>query len=270
MEIDRTTVAKTTCCFEKIPESAQPKITSEKSELFRLLFNHVIKYLVRKHFHKVRIKNRSNFELRNKNYANLFYGVHQSWWDGQIAYYLCDMILKTNIYMMIEELYRFPLLSKMGGFSVEKNSPQQSVKSLNYAAHLLKNPKNSVWLFPQGKVLPPDFNPIKFESGLTYIASKVEKINLIPISARYVFVREERPEVFLEVGEPKIIESKIKDKKIFLEYLEKDFQEMVNRQKKEISSGFYSNYEIIMQNKLALYKRLEPYFKFFVYDKRYL
>ena len=127
-----------------------------------------------------------------------------------------------------------------------------------------------IWIFPQGKVMPPDFRPIKFESGLSYITSKVKGVNLIPVSLRYTFLRDVKPEIFAEIGEPIEIKNGVTNKKEFTRFLEEDLTNIADAQINKITQGDLNGYEYIYQSKLPIFKRLEPFLKYIFFDKRFL
>ena len=106
---------------------------------------------------------------------------------------------------MVEELKRFPLLRRAGAFSVNKKSAQASMEAIKYAVNVLGDLGNNLYLFPQGIIKPPNARPIEFRSGLAYIAEKAAqkygKVALMPIAVNYFFLRDNRPEVLVEMGE---------------------------------------------------------------------
>lgn len=270
MKVNKTTVVNTTENFKKSNLQDMPMITADKGGFVAKLVEKWVYWLIEHTFSSVRIKNKQNFNLGNPNYANLLYGNHSCFHDGQVAYYLCRKAFNANFYLMIQELYKLPILKKIGGFSVEKESPVESLKSINYASNLLKDCNNMVWIFPQGRVMPPDYRPVKFESGLSYICNKVGGINLIPVTVKYTYVRDVRPEIFAEIGEPIIIQNGVTNKKEFTHFLEEDFTSLAESQIEKISQGEIEDYEFIYKNKEPIFKRLEPFLKYFLYDKRYL
>ena len=241
-----------------------PFIKSEFNPFWMNVFYYVFLNMAKKSFYSMRIKNAINFEKRDKSRSSIFFATHCSWWDGPIAYLLCRGVLKTNMRMMIHELYRFPLLSKIGAFSVEKDSPQASVKSLNYCVKFLQDPQSSLWIFPQGFVMPPDYRPLTFASGLSYLCKKVEKVNLIPIAHRYNFLREDRPEILIEVGKPILIESNSLTKKEITAYLEDNFTNFLDNQRWDVSLGNLENYEFFFKSRLCMAKIIENHFTSFV------
>ena len=221
--------------------------------------------MVENHFHALRIKNKENCDLRNKNYANIIYASHSNWWDGQIGYNLCRRVFNVKIRMMIEELNRFPILSKAGAFSINKQSAQESMKALRYAVDMLQDPEIGLWIFPQGIIRPPNFRPIEFQTGMTYIAQNCVKkyggINLIPIALNYAFLRESIPEVFVEVGEPYVLEDTQISRKDLTEKMQREFTMLCDRQMADIYSGNISDYDIVFKAKLPWWKRFEHHIK---------
>lgn len=243
---------------------AEPDIQVNFQKFWLSVFDIAFTYMVRKAFFSVRIKNAENFELRDKTKGTIFFASHCCWWDGFIAYLLCRKIFKTKMRMMIEELYRFPLLSRIGGFSVEKDSPQSAIKALNYCSDFLKKSDESLWIYPQGSVMPPDYRPINFASGLAYICSKLDGINIIPIIHRYNFLREDRPEVFIEIAKPIILSEKYKNRKELTTKLENEFTNYLDEQKIDISTGNLENYETFIKTRLCITKLIEKHFTWFV------
>lgn len=257
---------KTMEIFDKNDNLADgPSIRTEIDFFWNRVFNFAFTNMLRKAFYSVRIKNAQNYELRNPEFGNIIYANHCCWWDGMIGHLLCNRVFKTKLHMMIEQLYRFPLLAKTGAFSVDKNSPQSAIKALNYSVEILKNPANSLYIFPQGKVMPQDFRPIKFANGISYICKKLGQVNLIPITNRYTFLREDRPESLIEVGKPIIIsDGKNIDKKLFTEELEKSFEENLDKQRLEIAMENLDGYDYILKSRLCVAKLIEKNFTSFV------
>jgi 1-acyl-sn-glycerol-3-phosphate acyltransferase len=270
MKVNKTTVSSATENLENSKSEDEPLIPANKDRFWAKILDLWIYWLVEHNFSSIRIKNKENYNLANPNYAKLLYAPHCCFHDGQVAYYICKNVFNANFYMMIQDLYKLPILSKIGGFSVEKDSPIAALKSINYASNLLADKETMLWIFPQGRVMPPDYRPIKFESGLTYISNKVAGINLIPISIKYAFVRDHKPDIFADIGEPIIIENGVSNKKEFTKFLEEDLTNLSDAQTEKISQGDLDEYEVIYKNKEPLFRRLEPYLKNIVFDKRYL
>ena len=123
---------------------------------------------------------------------------HFTWWDGFIQILLNNKFFKRRFhFMMLEkELRKAMLLTKIGGFSVEK-AKRSSLESLRYASELLEKPENMLLFFPQGKIESIYTENFKFEKGLlNYLMKRqnnefqlVFNINLIDYS------NNRRPEI---------------------------------------------------------------------------
>lgn len=224
--------------------------------------------MIQNRFYSLRIKNKENYNKRDDRFANIIYAPHSNWWDGIVGYNVSNRIFKTKLIMMIEELNRFPLLAKVGAFPVNKKSAQSAMKALKYASDELANdPVKSLWLFPQGIIRPPHYRPIIFQSGITYIAQSCIKksggINLIPVCVNYFFLREDKPEVVVDVQDPMTITdfSVVKDRKLFTDNLAKDFQCKMEAQYQDITAGKLDGYEYLFRQKLPWYKKIEKRLK---------
>lgn len=212
-------------------------------------------------FYALRVKDAHNFEKRNKDYSTIFYASHTNWWDGATGYNLCRRVFNVRMRIMVEELNRFPILCRAGAFSVNKQSAQTAMESLKYSVDILKDPEMSLWIFPQGIIKPPDYRPIEFESGLAYIAKKLGRVNLIPVSTRFTFLRENRPEALVEVGEPIFFDNWDMSRQELSDMLALQYTKMQDAQASKISNGDVEGYEYVFREKLPWYKKLEKHLK---------
>lgn len=215
-------------------------------------------------FFALRYKGEEKFFERDAEIPSIAFATHTNWWDGILAYNLVTRIFEKQIRLMIEELNRFPILRKAGAFSVNKKSPQASMTALKYAVDTIGDLGNVLYIFPQGIIKPPNFRPIEFQTGLAYIAQKaVEKygkVNLIPIGVNYCFLRADKPEILVEVGEIITLDSKI-DRKEYTDYLAKTLENLCDKQTTEISEGNLIGYKTLFQQKLKWYRKLEQRLK---------
>src|SRR5688572_14752991 len=115
--------------------------------------------------------------------------------------------------MDIEQMRKYRFFKYVGVFSVNRDDAREGVESLNYAAELLKDTKKYLWIFPEGVMNVQDHEPLKFYSGITHLAQKTGNVNLVPVSLRYEFIMEQRPEVFIKIGTPDIVKDNITDTK---------------------------------------------------------
>lgn len=218
-------------------------------------------------FFALRYKGFENYEKLNKDYPTIAYAPHTNWWDGIVGYNIVTRLFDKEIRLMVEELNRFPLLRRAGAFSVNKKSPQASMKALRYAADVIGDYENVVlYLFPEGIIKPPNYRPLEFQTGLAYIAQKAAKkygrVNLVPIAVNYFFLRADRPEVLAEIGEPIILTDKDNiDRKDYTVFLEHNLEKLCDNQNKNVSEGMLKGYETLFQQKLRWYRKIEQRLK---------
>ena len=166
---------------------------------------------------------------------------------------------------MVEELNRFPLLRRAGAFSVNKKSPQASMAALKYSVETIGDLNNFLYIFPQGIIMPPNYRPITFQTGLAYIAQnavkKYKKVNLVPVAVNYMFLRADRPEVLVEFHEPLVLQDDKINRKEYTHYLETVLTEACNSQFKELSEGHLDSYETLFQQPLRWYRKIEQRLK---------
>lgn len=216
-------------------------------------------------FYAFRYKGAEHFYNKDPKMPVIMFAPHSNWWDGIVGYHITHRIFKKEIRLMVEELNRFPLLRRSGAFSVNKKSPQASMDALKYSIEQVGDLNNILYLFPQGIIKPPNARPIEFRSGLAYIAEKAAKkygkVGLMPIAVNYFFLRDNRPEVMVEMGEIIELESTKIDRKEYSDYLAKTLEALCDKQMYDISRGHFAGYETLFQQKLKWYRRIEQRLK---------
>ena len=146
--------------------------------------------------------------MRDKNAEIPFivYSNHSSWWDGLVAFEIFRRA-KLDAFCLMEEkqLKKLFLFQRLGAFSIVRENGREAVKSINYAAELLKESGRTLLIFPQGEIVSNDARPIKFYNGLSRIIEKIGKVYAIPLAMRYEFLGEFKPQIFVNIGLPELI-----------------------------------------------------------------
>ena len=216
-------------------------------------------------FHAFYYKGAENFYKKEADCPVIMFAPHSNWWDGIVGYHITNRIFKKEIRLMVEELNRFPLLRRAGAFNVNKKSAQASMDAIKYSVDVLADLKSVLYLFPQGIIKPPNFRPIELQTGLAYIAEKAVnrygKVALMPIAVNYMFLRDNRPEVLVEMGELIRLEPGKIDRKEFTKHLGLTLQSLCDKQMYDISQGNFKGYETLFQQKLKWYRRIEQRLK---------
>ena len=216
-------------------------------------------------FYAFRYKGYEKFYNRDMDAPIILFAPHSNWWDGIVGYNICHRIFKKEIRLMVEELNRFPLLRRGGAYNVNKKSPQASMQAIKYTVDALGDRNNIIYNFPQGIIKPPNFRPIEFQTGLTYIAEKAAKrygkVYLMPVAVNYMFLRDNRPEVLVEFGDLIELNDDKPDRKKYTEFLAKTLEALCDKQFYDISQGHFKGYDTLFQRKLKWYRRIEQRLK---------
>ncbi len=223
--------------------------------------------MLQNRFYAFRYRGAENYFEGDRKVPTILFAPHSNWWDGIVFYNITHRIFHKEIRLMIEELNRFPLLSKGGAYSVNKKSAQSAMQALKYSVDLVGDLRNILCIFPQGIIRPPHYRPVEFQTGLAYIAQNAVKrygrVNLIPAAFDYVFFRDNRPEVVVDFG--KRIEFNKdnipSDRKELNHILEKALEQTCDEQMYEISHGDVSQYNILFKQHLKWYRRIEQRLK---------
>lgn len=160
-------------------------------------FNWYCRYALRKHFHRIHVEGELPTQITG---GRLYVVNHSNFWDG-IVLNLLLRPLGQPLYCMIEvtQVKKHPFFRRIGGFSINRSNPRDAVRSLEYAAKLIKSGA-AVVIFPQGKLEHADKRPLIFERGVAKLLEQAETATVIPISLLYEFGQEQRPEIPIRLG----------------------------------------------------------------------
>jgi chlorobactene lauroyltransferase len=181
-------------------------LEANKSVIFERLFSVYNRNLLKRRFHSFRISGLEFLLNKDAHIPLLIYCNHSSWWDGLVAFQISyETGLRSFVMMEEKQLRKLFLFRRLGAFSVVREKPREAFRSIEYSAGLLKkNSANSLWIFPQGEILPNDLRPLKIFKGLSKIVEKVGKCATVSLSMRYEFLGEFMPEIFVKISQPEI------------------------------------------------------------------
>lgn len=185
-----------------------PHFPARKSRLHEaLIYRLIARPALRRAFHRVAIAAPHGEDW--SGLPTIFYANHVSWWDGYMAFFLFDERWHTEGYLMMEEpqLRRYRFFQRCGCFSVDRHDGREAMRSVGYAANLLRSrPGRMVWIFPQGEIQPNDQRPLVTYTGAAHIARRAGRVRCVPVALRFEFFGEQRPEALIRLGAPHIIE----------------------------------------------------------------
>ncbi len=102
-------------------------------------------------------------------------------------------------------LARYRILTRLGIFPVELNSPRGAVQFLRAGESILAA-NGVLWITPQGRFADPRARPLTFKPGLSALAirtaTRLGDCTLLPLAIEYPFWDERLPECLLRLGAP--------------------------------------------------------------------
>lgn len=224
-------------------------IPAKKNTFIGSLFAFYHKRLIKKHFYAIHLAGEKNLASLDSSLPVIMYANHSNWWDGFIAYFLTNRYLQRDDYLMmdIKQMKNYSFFKHIGVFSVDREVPAEAVRSLNYAAELLKDTSRYLWIFPQGDMTPQDRRPLKFFSGITKIAEKAGRVSLVPVCFRYEYLMEQRPEVFISIGKPELFTGKTEND--LTEHLRSNMEAQLDKLRDDITAGDIKDFKTIFRGK---------------------
>lgn len=190
-------------------------LEANKNAVFEKIFSIYNRNLLKRRFEDLRVLGLEYFFNKDINIPLIIYCNHSSWWDGLVAFQI-SVRAALDSYLMMEEkqLRKYFLFRLLGAFSVVREKPREAYKSIAYASRLLTtNPRRTVWIFPQGEIMPNDRRPVTIFPGLAKIVEKTGKCRAAALAIRYEFFGEFKPQIFVRIEEPQIFRANEKYEK---------------------------------------------------------
>ncbi len=135
----------------------------------------------------------------------IFCSTHTGWWDGYMTFVCNKRVFQHDSYLMMEEsnLARYPFLTWVGVFGVDRAYPRKALATIEYITSILSRKRGaSLWMFPQGVITHPDSRPLKLYGGVANIVRRLERCAVLPVAMRYDFLMDQAPDAFIHIGAP--------------------------------------------------------------------
>ncbi len=225
-------------------------LTAIKSKSFERLFAIYNRNLFKRRFHSLRVGGFGELRKLTTLAPLVIFANHSAWWDGLVAFEISRRVQSDSFIMMEERhLKKLFLFRGLGAFSVVREKPREAIKSIDYAAELLRGSSNrTVWIFPQGEILPNERRPLRFYNGLAKLVEKVGAVRVLPVAMRYEFLDNFKPEIFVKIGKTEEFveaDKNFNSKKLTARFTD-NLTVLLNDLKSEIASGNLENYERVI------------------------
>lgn len=175
-------------------------IPADESPLFIKGFRIYTHLLFKRRFSKVWLKQDYHPDEQSKT---IYYLNHHSWWDGLIPFLLNEYRFHQKARAMMEkkQMQKYPFFKKIGVFSIDREDKKQAIRSLRYAVESFERPNASLFIYPEGTITPTG-SPMQFEGGLAWLSRQLPEVDVVPIGIYIHTIRNDKPELHLEVGAP--------------------------------------------------------------------
>lgn len=185
--------------YNQLSESNLNFIPAKESKWFITLFDWYVRLLFRRRFKHVLLDQHYHPGSESKT---IYYLNHTSWWDGLIPLLLNQKYFHQNARAMMEDkqMREHSFFKKIGAFSVNPDDPRSSVRSLRYAVESVSRPNSSLFIYPEGKIVPFSSEKPQFRKGLGWISNQCPGIDVVPIGIYIHTARYDKPELIIRVG----------------------------------------------------------------------
>jgi len=124
---------------------------------------------------------------------------HSSWWDSLILVELTRRLGLPCHFLVDEAQFRHHrFFTSFGAVSIDLDEPKEGIQR---AAEVLQGPGDLLWIFPQGRYLPPHRRPLQLKPGVQWIA-RLSGAPVVPVAMQYAFLQADRPAAFVRIGSP--------------------------------------------------------------------
>jgi 1-acyl-sn-glycerol-3-phosphate acyltransferase len=176
-------------------------IPAKESKAFIKLFGWYTRLLFHRRFKQIWIK--QNYQP-DKNSKTVYYLNHSSWWDGLIPLLLNNYRFRQQARAMMEDkqMIRYPFFRRIGAFSVSPDNSRKSIHALRYALESMERPNSSLFIYPEGEIIPFSTEKPEFKEGIAWLYNKLPQVDFVPIGIYIHTIRHDKPELHLYIGEP--------------------------------------------------------------------
>jgi 1-acyl-sn-glycerol-3-phosphate acyltransferase len=182
----------------------RPPFQPKTSSALLFTFAAYSKWYIGRNFNAVRLS-KSGGVPATENVPMVVYLNHAAWWDPLIGLLLAKTLWSSRQHFApidAIELARYPILSRIGFFGVEVNTPRGAATFLKTSLAILDSPSAAIWITSEGQFRDPRTRPVELRAGLAHLARRINSASIVPLAIEYPFWEERFPEVLCRFGQP--------------------------------------------------------------------
>lgn len=186
-------------------QSRLPEIPANESPVYIWFFKWFSYYLSKIRFQNVYY--RTSY-MPDPQKSTLFLANHHNWWDGLIPLLLNEFVFRQHARAIMEDkqMVKHPFFSRIGAFSIDRNNPRDAITSLSYGADWLKTPRNSLYVYPEGKITSP-YSSVECEKGFSRIIDETPETDVVALVIHISQHLSDKPSLFIDIQEISHIKS---------------------------------------------------------------
>jgi len=227
----------------------------------------------RRHFNSLRVQMPPGLPEMDTSIPVIFYGNHAYWWDGFWSQLCTELYFRQNLYIIIEypQLLKHQFFTRLGAFSIDRSNARSAIATLDYASERLLSPsdkQNALWIFPQGKIEHVDKRPIQFFRGTAGIADRVlkksESLYLVSVVSRIEYLEDQKPELFLSFGSPKVLNSaEWQGLDSLTALMQQTTESHLDKVKQAVIERRLDGFDTVIRGSASINRRVEAFREFF-------
>jgi 1-acyl-sn-glycerol-3-phosphate acyltransferase len=235
------------------------EINFQKSRLFVSFFTFYFKRSLRRNFSKVFVKNLNRTrsvisKAAERNSPFVICANHSSWWDAAVILYLTYDVLRTDSYCIMEkkQFDLYPYFGKVGAIPVIREDARGAMQMLKETSEFLNRTGKSLWIFPQGEIIPNGKRPFHFYPGISYLLKNLNDAPLICSYLDYRFGKEQFPEVYIDFFEASDLAKPQVDARRFTNDLADKFGRQAEKFDLCFSNNDLNGFEILLKGRSSI------------------
>lgn len=174
-----------------------------------LWFTKYVRWYLQRNFHRLHLLRLAPLEPL-QGYPLLVCLTHPSWWDPLIGLYLSQRFFPDRSHyapIAAAGVAKYKFFERLGFFGIEPATGNGARQFLRIGQAALSCPEGAFWVTPQGAFTDVRRRPIAIEPGVGYLARRLRRFAMLPLSLEYCFWNERFPEAFACFGRPILAES---------------------------------------------------------------
>ncbi len=105
-----------------------------------------------------------------------------------------------------KQLEKYSFFSRLGVFSINLGDPRSSIRSLRYAIESMDRPKSSLYMYPQGKIVPFTVENLNFKKGIGWLCKQLPDVDVVPVGIHIHTMFDDKPKLDIKIGSTVLID----------------------------------------------------------------